>query len=199
MSASAFPIPCPRGAPCCRRPQHLACRRCAVDARAGGSNFPGRPRRQPRGGERGAHLHNWSHETVHRHSPRSSRPSSTTTRSTSRTCSNVVRWMTTPLTGLVVLGSNGEAPSSTRTKQIGSSTSCSRNAREPADDRRNGSRVHPRHDCRDPARCRWCRRRARADARILQGADDHGRVCAALRRSGRRVAHPGVALQRDDV
>ena len=24
--------------------------------------------------------------------------------------SNVVRWMTTPLTGLVVLGSNGEAP-----------------------------------------------------------------------------------------
>ena len=42
---------------------------------------------------------------------------------------NVLRWMQTPLTGLVVLGSNGERRSLTMSKPIASSRSCARTCR----------------------------------------------------------------------
>jgi len=75
---------------------------------------------------------------------------------------NVSRWMTTPLTGLVVLGSNGEAASLEDAE---------------AADRWYGSRIHTRDDCRDsPCRRRWCGRCARAHAIVFQTTDDDRRV-----------------------
>ncbi len=75
---------------------------------------------------------------------------------------NVARWMTTPLTGLVVLGSNGEAASSRTRKPIASFEIVRDGVPVlPTADRRDRPRVHPRHHRRDSprgGRGRRCRR-----------------------------------------
>ena len=114
---------------------------------------------------------------------------------------NVARWMATPLTGLVVLGSNGEAAQldddeADRVVEIVRE----RRAARSAADRRHRPRVHARDDRGDRARRGRRRRRgARAHAVVLQAADDDRRVRPPLHGGRRRLAGAGAALQRDDV
>ena len=100
--------------------------------------------------------------------------------------SNVARWAAAGVGGVVALGSNGEAPlvdedeaDRSGRRRAGSA------APRPRADRRHRPGIDPRHAaCDEARRCAWRRRRARADAFLLQGRMTPTRSCA-LHRCGR--------------
>ena len=115
---------------------------------------------------------------------------------------NVARWMQTPLTGLVVLGSNGEAASAgrRRSRPRGRDRARGRAARPPVH-RRHRPRVHPRHDRGRPG----APRTPGADAVLVRTPSFFKAQMTTdvldrhYTRGGRRLAGAGAALQRHDV
>ena len=97
-----------------------------------------------------------------------------------------------PLTGLVVLGSNGEARAARRRRSRPRDQDRSRrDAEGSAAARRHRPRIDRGHDRRDQARRRSRRRRrAGAHAVVLQGPDDDRRVRASLHAGRRSIPVP---------
>ena len=114
---------------------------------------------------------------------------------------NVERYMQTRLTGLVVLGSNGEAvllDDGEADRVIAAARSAMPAARPLIAGTGAESTKATIAACKRAANL-GADARAGADAVVLQEHDDDRRLRAALRRRGRRIAGAGAALQRDDV
>ena len=114
---------------------------------------------------------------------------------------NVARWMETSLTGLVVLGSNGEAAQldDAEADRIVDIVRGDVPSNRPLI--AGTGRESTRATIEATRRAACCRRRcgARANAVVLQVADDDRRVCSPLHRCRGGVARSRDALQRDDV
>ena len=105
---------------------------------------------------------------------------------------NVEKYLQSPLTGLVVLGSNGEAAQLDEAEaEMAIKTVRARDAEGSAAARRHRPRIDRGDNCMRPTRRRSRRRcRARAHAIVLQGADDDRCVRASLHAVANRSPVP---------